>query len=314
MDGNSHKPDMNPVSARLALGELRVWLRQEGGNQKIPAVLDVLAAKTEAALDRGEMPPAVDPDTLRELYFDRHDGRAGSIPAGRWLPRREVINWWTQRCRQVEQACRGAGADCVPSLEVSEGGGRGNPTTYRLRFVAAQDVDEETIEETAVDATAIRYSIEPAKAALWLRPVIGRERFRMRSWRGYCLFLLALLPALTLGLLWIYGVSALNAPRPVTASDLVFVLVAALLSWAFHKGFRPIFRLAHERVTIASDPFLALSQMNAQFRLSRDTMSKLHGGWFTLARHWGDCPICSAVVELADGGRAFPRPDHRTLQ
>lgn len=33
---------------------------------------------------------------------------------------------------------------------------------------------------------------------------------------------------------------------------------------------------------------------------------KLGGRVFSVVRHWGTCPVCSAEVDLADGGGAFP--------
>lgn len=304
MDGNSHKPHEFPVSQGLAVAALREWLRREGGNQKIPLVLELLCDKTTAALDRGEEPPSVEPDTLRDLYFATRGGTPSAGPASSWLLRRGVMSWWRERTRQIHQACVGTG--WIPHLEVAEGGGRGNQSTYRLSFEPAGDVSAEPTVEMVIDPSVVQYEIEAAKGALWLRLLLSKGAFRMRSWRGYLLMGSVLATVLLLLVYWLLVLLVLNKERPMMASDFVLLAIAGFLTLVETKFWRPLWRLPMDRVTIASDAFLSISQMHGQFRLTRDSRNKLQGGWFNLVRHYANCPTCSGTVDLADGGVAFP--------
>jgi hypothetical protein len=235
------------------------------------------------------------------------------MPPARWLPRASFTNWWNQRSKVIEQACRDAGLAYVPRLHVNEGGGRGNQTEYRLAFEPISAVDEpgltpiEDLQEPVSPRTAdIHYQIEPAKPAWWLRPIIGNVPFRMRSWRGYLLLSIIIAEGIFMILLWLAILLSINANRPVSGSDLVSIILGAMISVWWWRTLKPFVRLPAERVTVASDLFLAWNQAFGQIRLSRDAKSKIAGGWFQLARHWGYCPICSGEVEIQPGGEQFP--------
>lgn len=312
MDGNSPKLAETALMHVSALNALLDWLRREGGNQRIPLALEILAEQTATDLGKGHLTPEMDADSLRTLYYAIHGGVMPKGLAGRWLARREVTNWWTERQRQLRDACCDAGCEWLPRLMIKEGGGRGNPTTYWFDFepVPAED-DFSSSEEPgdgvrADDRSDIQYTLEPAVAAWWVRIFIGRNHFRMRSWRGIALLCMVALPFLTLAFFWLVVFLSLRVPRPVTTADITLLLTAALLTRMYWKGLKPIVRLAHDRVTLASDLFLSINQMYGQFRMSRDAGSKLAGAWFSVVRHWACCPICSGDVEVQSGGESFP--------
>lgn len=311
MDTNSPKPPETGFDRFKGIKILRDWLDREGGNKKTPQVLDLLAEHTAKAWASDQSTPAVDPDTLRQLYFDKYGGRISATPASRWLPSTEVRRWWDMRQAQLEQACRQAEFAFIPVLTLQTGGGRGNTTLYRLDvqpLPAADEIPEDTrsVEAGATQAKLIRYQVEPAKAAWWLRPIIGNAPFRMRSWRGYLLMGMTVAEALAILALWGFLLLAFRGARPIQVTDLGLLLTLLAVTWTWWHFTQPLIRLPIDRVTIASDLFLAWSQLNGQFRLTRDAKSKVAGGWFQLVRHWGPCPICAGEVEIAAGGQAFP--------
>lgn len=310
MDSNSPKPAETSIGAVMAIDVLRIWLDQVGGNQRIPQALDLLAERTAADLRAGHASPALDADMLRRLYCDNHGGRVSDSPASRWLSSSAVYQWWEQRRRSLEQACREANTDLIPLLTRQPGGGRGNTTHYRLDFQPLSVMDDvpEEIESGAepTQFAVICYQSEPAKSAWWLRPIIGTMAFRMRSWRGYLLIGIVFMETLAILALWLLVILILRGQRPVDASDLGLLLVVSAATWTWWHLMQPIIRLPTDRVTIANELFLAWSQMHGQLRLTRDAKSKVAGGWFQFVRHWGNCPICSGEVEIADGGKAFP--------
>lgn len=311
MDTNSQKPPETGFDKFKAIKILRDWLDREGGNKKTPQVLDLLAEHTAKAWASDQSAPAVDPDTLRRFYFDKHGGRTPDTPASRWLPSTEVRQWWDMRQAQLEQACRQAGLAFIPVLTLQAGGGRGNTTLYRLDF-QPQPAADETAEDASSAETAqaqaklIRYRVEPAEAAWWLRPIIGNTPFRMRSWRGYLLIGMTVTEALAILALWGFLLLVFRGSRPIHVSDLGLFLTLLAITWTWWHFTQPLTRLPIDRVTIANDLFLAWSQLNGQFRMTRDAKSKVAGGWFQFVRHWGTCPLCAGEVEIAAGGEAFP--------
>lgn len=312
MDGNSPKPTETVDAWVCATEVLRAWLDQEGGNQRIPQILDLLAERTVASLVAGHPAPAFDADGLRTLYFATHGGCVPDTPATRWLSSSNVRRWWEQRRERIEAACRERGIGVVPELFLQVGGGRSNATLYRFDFRSLGPATEqgellETNDPVGQEQPGrIRYAVEPAEAAWWLRPIIGTEPFRMRSWRGYVLLTLTLAEVVFLMIVWGLILQSMRSPQTVTGSDLVTLLVASMLTVVWWRALRPILRLPYDRVTVASDPYLAWSQFHGQFRLTRDAKSKVAGGWFRLVRHWGYCPLCSGEVEVLSGGAAFP--------
>lgn len=311
MDTNIPKPPETGFDKFKGIKILRTWLDREGGNKKTPQVLDLLAEHTAKAWASDQSTPAVDPDTLRQLYFDKYGGRIPETPASRWLLSTEVRRWWDTRQAQLEQAFRQADFEFIPVLTLLSGGGRGNTTLYRLDVQPLPAADETPEDARSVEAGAaqgelIRYQVEPAKAAWWLRPIIGKAPFRMRSWRGYLLMGMMVAEALAILTLWGFLLLIFRGARPIQASDLGLFLTLLAMTWTWWHFTQPLVRLPIERVTIASDLFLAWSQLNGQFRMTRDAKSKVAGGWFQFVRHWGTCPICAGEVEIAAGGQAFP--------
>lgn len=308
MDTNSPKPPETGFDKFKAINILRDWLDREGGNRKTPQVLDLLAEHTANAWASEQPAPAVDPDTLRQLYFDKYGGRMPETPASRWLSSTNVRQWWDTRQAQLEQACRQVEFAFIPVLTLQAGGGRGNTTLYRLDFQRLPAADETAEDARSIEAGEgfIRYRVEPAKAAWWLRPIIGKLPFRMRSWRGYLLIGMTVAEALAILAFWGFLLLAFRGARPIQVSDLGLLLTLLAMTWTWWHFTQPLIRLPIDRVTIASDLFLAWSQLNGQFRMTRDAKSKVAGGWFQFVRHWGTCPICAGEVEIAAGGQAFP--------
>jgi hypothetical protein len=307
---NSLKPIQTGLEEVSATAVLRRWVDQVGGNQRIPQVLDLLAEYTVQTLQAGHPSPALDADTLRQLYIDKYGGRMPEMPASRWLPSTSVRRWWDQRREQLAQACRQARLPLIPELTTQSGGGRGNTTQYRLDFRPLSAIDDLCDEgETANGPSSPRligYQSESAKSSWWLRPIIGTMPFRMRSWRGYLLLGMTLAEAFALLALWVLLLLGLRGSRPIQVADLGLLVTVPLITWTWWHFMQPLIRLPINRVTIANDLFLGWSQLNGQFRLIRDAKSKVAGGWFQFVRHHATCPICSGEVEIADGGDAFP--------
>ncbi len=314
MDGKSPKATETDQTHLSAVQWLRVWLRQEGGNEKIPRVLDLLAEKAELALARGLEPPAQDVETLAELYFLEHGGELGHSTAGRWLRGPDVRKWWDARHERMAQAAVRGGLTLLPALECRTSTGRGNSTEYCLRFDEAllASLDgmpplPETGEPLAVSQEGgLIYTTEPAKAAWWLGWLSSAPRFPMRSWRGYTLAAYLIVSGAVVIGIWALGFLVLIKPHQINSVDLAYFLVAVSATWLDWQLLKPIVRLPWQRVTVLSDALLRFDQMHGQFHLVRDARTKAAGGWFSVVRYWGTCPVCSGEVDLREGRRDFP--------
>lgn len=313
MEGNRSKPAETRHSHLSAVRVLGDWLLQEGGNQRIPQVLALLAKSTELELGEGRDPPCAEVETLAHRYVDAHGGTLGDTPAGRWLRRSEVEKWWNARRPAIEQACQRAGVEWLPLLAIKAGGGRSNSTEYRIEFVpleyAAQPESREgspDISETVDPDGIVRYQIEPAQTSLWVRWLSSAPQFQLSSWRGRLLTGLVLLALAWVVVNWLVAFLGLWPDRPFSSRNLLALVIAGTQTWLMWVIFGPLGQLPWHRVTLAPDVMLGGNQMYGQFRLIRNSKKKAPGGWFSIVRHWGTCPICSADVELRSGAKTFP--------
>lgn len=313
MEGNRSKPAETNQAHLSAVRTLRDWLQQEGGNQRIPQVLALLAENTELELSEGRHPPAAEVEALALQYVDAHGGTLGDKAAGRWLRRSEVEKWWSARRPAIVQACHRAGLEWLPVLAIKSGGGRSNSTEYRLEFVPLREAAEPEATEGNTDRVGkvgrgrtIHYQVEPARTSLWVRWLSTVPQFHISSWRGRLLTGLVLLAlAWVLGN-WFGACLSLWPNRPFTSRNLLTLVIAATQTWLMWVIFGPLGRLPWHRVTLAPDLMLSSDQMYGQFRLIRNSQKKAPGGWFSVVRHWGTCPLCSADVDLRSGAPSFP--------
>lgn len=312
--GNTDKQAHTSQDHLCALVALMDWLRQEGGAEKVPRALLLLAEGTARSIQHTGESVTVEVESLAQQYFDTYGGSLGGEPAGRWIRRPRVTTWWNARNEAIAQACAAAGARVVPELMCAAGGGRGNSTEYRFEFRSLSErLDEESdqegraTEQPRSDLRVITYQVVPAKAARWVRWLSTHPSFPMRSIRG-----LALLGLIAVPMGWVmvcWGILAMHwthASKPILAGDLVLALVALLITGWVWVTLRPLIQLPDHRVTSAPDIMLDGRVLYAQFKLVRNRTHRRAGGWFSLVRHSATCPRCSGDIDIADGGRAFP--------
>ena len=316
MQGNSPKGGEtgNPqvCAVRLALA----WFEQNGGQQRIPMALQHLLEATSVAIERGDPPPEKDSQTLGDLWRLQKGGGPSAPVAP--LRAGEMGRWWSSRKTHLAQFCRDQGSELVPSLVIHAGGGRHHMTRFAIGFEATaplvtDDTDiEEDLPESATAArhpmrpVAITYRIDPAKPALWMRLLVGSQPFRINSWRGYVLLGSAVLNMGLIGALGFLVYLDWSRPRPLSTADLVHLALMVALSIGLWTLSRPVRELPSRRVTLAGVSYLAISQLHGQLRTMHDSDRKMGGRVFSVVRHWGVCPLCSADVDLDEGGSAYP--------
>ncbi len=301
MDVNSSKHAETGNSRAEALRETLAWLQREGGQQRNVRILQLLIEKTLTAVLRGDPPPEEETTTLRLLLQEQDGTQAKAFRAA------ELGNWWGARTEQLRQVCARQGCTYVPTLVVNPGGGRGLPSRLLFEFLPIEDPEvDESPAEVESGEYEVRYRMDPAKPALWLRALVGARPFPVQSWRGYVLIGTAVLDMLIIGLIWWSLYVSWMRGNPITTGTLAqlgFALFVTGWLWWLSK---PVRELPTRRVTMAGPMFLALSELYGQLRTMPAPGRKLDSREFAVVRHWGTCPICAAEVDLDLGGKAFP--------
>lgn len=305
MEANSPKPaetcNSQADSLRLALE----WLDREGGEQRNARALKELVEATLTALDRGDAPPEKDTTTLRELLRQAEGGSEGT--ASKLLRAKELANWWDARAEQLRQFCIVRGSRWTPRLVAKTGGGRGLPSRLSFDFDLAIAEDEPELDAVPAAASpVVRYQMDPAKPALWLRLLVGSRPFPVQSWRGYVLLGTAALEMVLLGLLWVATYLSWARNLPITTAAVAQLGVTLLITAGLWWLARPVLQLPTHRVTLAGPWFLAMSELYGQLRTMPRAGRQVRSREFAVVRHWGVCPVCSAEVDLDSGGAAFP--------
>lgn len=311
MDGNSSKPVETGNAGIEALQKTLEWLKSEGGQSRAVRAISQLAEITLTALRRGDSPPQKDIGSLRDLIglLEDDPAKEGRAP----LRGREIQTWWQAREEQLFQTIRRLGGGLAPRLVVNKGGGRGIQTHLHFEFVSLlqSEGDEGTIPTHSTDPAdpsrlVICYQMDPAKPALWLRLLVGQGPFPVRSWRGAVIGAALTLMVAIVALMWIATLAIWLEGWPLSTLTLVQLFTAIGLTAGLYYLAKPLLLLPHHRVTNAGLMFLALSEVYGQLRNMPRQGASGRARDFALVRHWGTCPICSAEVDLEDGGREFP--------
>jgi hypothetical protein len=307
------KPTHSGSPTLSALDALLHWLQTEPPQSKHRDVLVVLALRTRDALTRGIESPVADVRQLAAWHRDQYGGPAPSEPVtGKWLPAAHMERWWASRETGRRQFAVAAGCTMEAVLAIDVGGGRGNQTTYRFRFVPLPSAGADTTTPTGPDEQGARdgvlrvtYKTEPAQPSWLARLVVGQRPFVMRSARGTMLVVAIAAPFVVSALCVLACALIVWNHTGALAAWLGPLSFAATLGALATVALRPFWQLPTLRVTIAPEWALAFSQFYAQLRLTRDNDKKRQGR-FGLVRFHASCAVCVGTVEVRDGGRAFP--------
>ena len=146
---------------------------------------------------------------------------------------------------------------------------------------------------------AIRYDFTPpgqVKAAWYVKPLVGAGSFVTRSWRGLLWIGLLLLPVTYLVLAFLMGFGLLYTDRPLKTSDLAALVLTAGTAWVMWWLFiRPFNWLLDDRITLASEAWVAAGEPTAQLELALDDNKRRR---LQLVRYTAVCPICAGTIEL----------------
>ena len=164
--------------------------------------------------------------------------------------------------------------------------------------------------DQAGDPLTIQYEFTPpgkVRAAWYARPLIGAGSFITRSWRGLLWVAVFLIPVAYLLFSAVVAIAYMYARRPVQTSDMASMLLLAAMGWVVWRiSLRPVVWLIDDRITLATELWVAWAEQTAQLELSKDENNRRR---LQLVRYSAVCPICAGTIEL----RYAQGPNRRRL-
>jgi len=199
---------------------------------------------------------------------------------------------------------------------VSEGGAKNRTLVWMsIKAIENEEVDEEQIAGSAVfesdeDLSSITYERKAAseiKPSLFTRLFFKKGELKILSFRGVLLMILLMLSFLVdifiaiFSLLVILLLSDLPNFKLWQAVLFVAFIPLAYLNWRYF--FVPLYRLPYYRVIKAPMFFANINVVNADIEMywDKDRLNVARVTEFTAT-----CPICSGLIELANG-----KPDQK---
>jgi hypothetical protein len=298
---------------RELLDCLHDWLvsnRADGG------AYSLLAALTGETLKRADSPDPVQREFDAEALAPAAGGPGDFEAAKRWIDRAKFELFAAARQTAIEQHFRAAGHK--RALKVVRRSPRGKHRavwfleSYPLpdRADEPEPIGQQDTLEHAETSQSIRYDFTPpgeVRAVWYARPLIRAGSFITRSWRGLLWVAVFLVPVTYLLLSVLVALAYTYSRRPLQTSDIASMLVLVTLGWVvWRASVRPVIWLIDDRITLATELWVAWSEDTAQLELAKDENNRRR---LQLVRYSAVCPICAGTVEL----RYSQGPNRRRL-
>lgn len=205
----------------------------------------------------------------------------------------------------IEQHFRAAGH--AQALRVVRRSPRGKHRA--VWFLESYSLDDEVVEtepagqpvppDQAAEPLSLQYELTPpgkVRAAWYARPLIGAGSFITRSWRGLLWVAVFLIPVAYLLFSAVVAIAYMYARRPLQTSDIASMLLLTAMAWAIWRiSMRPVVWLIDDRISLATELWVAWGEETAQLELSTDENNRRR---LQLVRYSAVCPICAGTVEL----------------
>lgn len=293
---------------------LQGWLLGDRADGSAYSLLSALTRETLKRVDSAD--PAqreFDAEALAHAAGRPVDFEA----AKRWIDRAKFELFAESRRNAIEQHFRESGHH--RALRVVRRSPRGkHRAVWFLESYPLQDeaevpapTDPTDASEPAASPQSIEYDFTPpgkVRAAWFAQPLIGKGGFVTRSWRGLVWVAVFLVPILYLLFSAVVALGYMYTKRPLQTSDTASMLILATFGWVVWRiSIRPVVWLLDDRITTASELWVAWGEDRAQLELSKDAVSKRQT--LQLVRYSAVCPVCAGTIEL----RYSQGPNRRRL-
>jgi len=303
---NRFQTGYSPQEAARQLEEIvKGWDKQPRPVQLLMALCRLVADSDSGGVDGFSAPELVDAvqkSGVTDWGGDADPDRFRKLVNRNW---NDLQALWPERLPGIIERFVDRGVTLVPELERREGGGRGHPTRYWLKFSLADDGDRESRQPQApVPPDGVRYyteEITSAKRLGWL----SQRGFLLIGWRAKLfigVLMAVVLAILTMmAILWL-GVVA--APSPV--KSISSVLSLGLFAGGAWLLMRPFIELVNNRIALAPWWMQKATSGYDDRLVELRRMDDVSANAIYLTRYAGKCPLCDGNVWITSGRREFP--------
>jgi len=303
---NRFQTGYSPQKAARQLGEIvKSWRKQTRPVQLLLALCRLVADS-----DSGGADGFIALDLVDAVQKSGVAGWGGEADADRF---RKLVNrnWndlekiWAEHLPGIIERFADRNMNLIPELRRKEGGGRGHPTRYWLKFSPADDCDRESRQPKApVPPGGVRYyteEITSAKRLGWL----SKRGFLLVGWRAKLfigvLMTVVLVMLATMAILW-FGVVA----APSTVKSFSSVLSLGLFAGGAWLVMRPFVELVNNRIALAPWWMQKTTSGYDDRLVELRRINDVSANAIYLSRYAGKCPLCDGKVWITSGRREFP--------
>lgn len=310
MSENSHLAEPTREDRVSCLSALTRWIDREGGTARGIRVIKAVADHDLKALTSGLDPLPCEPFIICSYLKADGDRLPPDAEPGDVIRNSKPEATLDNRLPRLLASWRQAGLQWQPKLVRVMGGGRSNPSLYRLDFlpVALEQLSiESEIGATATPVSGLSYSSEPVVAIWPLRFLFPPEGFplSLRSFRTLTYLGLLFAMGATLIALGLFSIVLLGKRTP-SASDYLAVVMFAIFGYLLWQSLRTMASVPAKRIVKCPMFLMATEEFHGQIQCIRRRDTKVPTGWISLVRISSQCPICGGTVELAEGKLDFP--------
>lgn len=218
-----------------------------------------------------------------------------------------LLKTWETKSEGIAQQFADAQFTHLPQLQKTEGGGTGNPTLYRIDWVAATTdglarQPEKPDVLPAPKPKTVRYVCEDIEDANPFARIFSNG-FQLNGWRRQ-LYIFALgAPLLLLWLLFVQFAFGVTVLATVGKQNVVTSLLSlGFVFWAVMLTVGPLYRLGIDRIVLA--PWWMQSEDEDRL-LERRSPPRHPDKTIKAVRYVANCPLCGSKVSATKGRLEF---------
>jgi hypothetical protein len=303
---NRFQTGSSPQEAARQLEEIVTgWGKQPRPVQLLKALCRLVADSDSGGVDGFsalELVDAVQKSGVTDWGGDADPDRFRKLVNRNWNDLEKI---WAEHLPGIIERFADLDVKLIPELIRKEGGGRGHPTRYWLKFSPADDVVGESRKRQApVPPGGVRYyteEITSAKRLGWL----SKRGFLLIGWRAKLFIgvLMAVVFAILamMVILW-FGVVA----APSTVKSISSVLSLGLFAGGAWFLMRPFVELVNNHIALAPWWMQKATSGYDDRLVELRRMDDVSANVIYLTRYAGKCPLCDGNVWITSGRREFP--------
>lgn len=211
---------------------------------------------------------------------------------------------WASKIEGIRESLIDQGLQQFPQLERVEGGGTGNPTRYKIIWVADTTVIDRYKTFSFQDALPkknIRYICEDIQDAGPLARLFTKG-YEMVGWKKHLYQITILAPLLLCYLVFVQIVFGLTMKETLVPVGISSIASFAIVCWAAWYTMKPLYEVPTKKITIAPWWMQSIDDDRLiELRVSLEAKTKS----LKAVRYSSDCPICKGKVYAKSGGWEF---------